>query len=105
MKMDVRVTVLGHVQRGGNASAFDRLLGSRMGAEAVLALMDAAPTTPACVICLDGSDIVRVPLLKAVQRTRRVAELMAERKFDEVLQLRGRSVIIINNNYYQQVLL
>ncbi|XP_055861405.1 ATP-dependent 6-phosphofructokinase-like isoform X2 [Biomphalaria glabrata] len=93
MKMDVRVTVLGHVQRGGNASAFDRLLGSRMGAEAVLALMDAAPTTPACVICLDGSDIVRVPLLKAVQRTRRVAELMAERKFDEVLQLRGRPIV------------
>ncbi|KAH9499147.1 hypothetical protein Btru_006795, partial [Bulinus truncatus] len=90
MKMDVRVTVLGHVQRGGNASAFDRLLASRMGAEAVLALLDATPTTPACVICLDGSDIVRVPLLKAVQRTRRVAELMAERKFEEVVQLRGR---------------
>ncbi|KRY66910.1 6-phosphofructokinase, partial [Trichinella pseudospiralis] len=35
---DTRVTVLGHVQRGGNPSAFDRLLGSRMGAEAVLGM-------------------------------------------------------------------
>ncbi len=39
LKIDTRVTVLGHVQRGGNASAFDRILATRMGAEAVLALM------------------------------------------------------------------
>lgn len=37
---DTRITVLGHVQRGGNPSAFDRLLGCRMGAEATLALME-----------------------------------------------------------------
>ncbi|CAL1529914.1 unnamed protein product [Lymnaea stagnalis] len=90
MKMDVRVTVLGHVQRGGNASAFDRLLATRMGAEAVLALMDATPTTPACVICLDGSDIVRRHLLNAVQKTKKVVELMGERRFEDVVQLRGR---------------
>lgn len=37
---EFQVTVLGHVQRGGAPSAFDRLLGCRMGAEAVLALME-----------------------------------------------------------------
>lgn len=37
--IDTRVTVLGHVQRGGAASAFDRILSTRMGAEAVLTLM------------------------------------------------------------------
>lgn len=36
---EVRLTVLGHIQRGGSPSAFDRLLGSRMGAEAVELLM------------------------------------------------------------------
>jgi 6-phosphofructokinase 1 len=41
--LDTRVTVLGHVQRGGNPSAFDRLLGCRMGAEATLALMQMTP--------------------------------------------------------------
>ncbi len=35
---DLRVTILGHVQRGGNPGAFDRLLGSRLGAAAVMAL-------------------------------------------------------------------
>ncbi|KIV52216.1 6-phosphofructokinase [Aneurinibacillus migulanus] len=33
--LDTRVTVLGHVQRGGSPSAFDRMLGSRLGAKAV----------------------------------------------------------------------
>ena len=67
LKQDTRVTVLGHVQvcplslsfdsllhpyiqRGGAPSAFDRILGCRMGAEAVLALMDATPDTPSCVV-------------------------------------------------------
>lgn len=36
LKYDTRTTVLGHVQRGGAPSAFDRLLGCRMGAEARL---------------------------------------------------------------------
>ncbi len=37
---DVRVTVIGHVQRGGNPSAFDRILGARMGKAAVDALLN-----------------------------------------------------------------
>jgi len=41
-----------------------------MGAEAVLALMEATPGTPACVISLDGNQTVRVPLLECVARVR-----------------------------------
>jgi 6-phosphofructokinase 1 len=37
---DVRVTILGHVQRGGSPSAFDRVVASRMGFSAVQALLD-----------------------------------------------------------------
>jgi 6-phosphofructokinase 1 len=37
---DVRLTVLGHVQRGGSPSAYDRYLATRLGAEAVRALLD-----------------------------------------------------------------
>ena len=36
---DLRTTTLGHVQRGGTPTAFDRLLGTRLGAGAVAALM------------------------------------------------------------------
>ena len=39
-----------------------------MGAEAVLALMDATPETPACVVSLDGNQTVRVPLMQCVER-------------------------------------
>ena len=38
-KYDIRVTVLGHIQRGGSPSALDRILGSRMGHGAVMALL------------------------------------------------------------------
>lgn len=65
---DTRITVLGHVQRGGSPSAFDRILGSRMGAEAVLALLEATPDSQACVVSLDGNQAVRVPLMQCVER-------------------------------------
>uniref|UniRef100_A0A8C9WJQ6 ATP-dependent 6-phosphofructokinase n=1 Tax=Scleropages formosus TaxID=113540 RepID=A0A8C9WJQ6_SCLFO len=64
---DTRVTVLGHVQRGGTPSAFDRVLSSKMGVEAVLALLEATPDTPACVIGLSGNQATRLPLMECVQ--------------------------------------
>ncbi len=54
LQMDTRITVLGHVQRGGAPSAFDRVLGCRMGAEAILALMDATPESEPVVVSLAG---------------------------------------------------
>lgn len=69
---DTRITVLGHVQRGGSPSAFDRILGSRMGAEAVLALLEATPDSQACVVSLDGNQAVRVPLMQCVERVSRL---------------------------------
>ncbi|XP_034317511.2 ATP-dependent 6-phosphofructokinase isoform X3 [Magallana gigas] len=91
LKYDTRVTVLGHVQRGGKPTAFDRILGSRMGAEAVLALMDATPNTPACVCSLDGNQTVRVPLMECVERTQAVQKAMSENNFEEAVRLRGKS--------------
>ncbi|GFR89237.1 ATP-dependent 6-phosphofructokinase [Elysia marginata] len=91
LKIDTRVTVLGHVQRGGSPSAFDRILGSRMGAEAVLALIDASPETPACVISIEGNSTVRVPLMECVERTKEVQACMDKKNFDEAVRLRGKS--------------
>ncbi|XP_063848449.1 ATP-dependent 6-phosphofructokinase-like isoform X4 [Scylla paramamosain] len=88
---DTRITVLGHVQRGGSPSAFDRLLGCRMGAEAVLALMEANTATEPCVISLDGNQAVRVPLMGCVLKTQAVARAMKERNWDQAVQMRGRS--------------
>ena len=48
---------------------------SRMGAEAVLALMDATPETEACVVSLDGNAAVRVPLMACVEKTQAVTKV------------------------------
>ncbi|KAM9323581.1 ATP-dependent 6-phosphofructokinase, platelet type-like [Pholidichthys leucotaenia] len=88
---DTRVTILGHVQRGGTPSAFDRILASRMGVEAVLALLEASPNTPACVVSLVGNQAVRLPLMECVQMTQEVQKAMDEKRFDEAVRLRGRS--------------
>lgn len=76
LQQDTRITVLGHVQRGGNPSAFDRILGCRMGAEAVMALMESDANTEPCVISLDGNQAVRLPLMECVKRTKAVAKVI-----------------------------
>ncbi|KAL9920258.1 ATP-dependent 6-phosphofructokinase isoform 2-T3 [Glossina fuscipes fuscipes] len=91
LKQDTRITVLGHVQRGGNPSAFDRVLGCRMGAEAVLALMEAKADSVPVVVSLDGNQAVRVPLMECVERTKAVENAMNNKDWDLAVKLRGRS--------------
>lgn len=62
-----------------------------MGAEAVMALMEADENTIPCVVSLDGNQAVRVPLMECVERTQAVARAMAEKSWDLAVQLRGRS--------------
>lgn len=68
------------------------LQGCRMGAEAVMALMEATPETEACVVSLDGNQAVRLPLMECVERTKAVAQAMADKKWELAVQLRGRYV-------------
>ncbi len=61
---DVRVTILGHLQRGGSPTAQDRILASRMGAAAVDALLEGQRN----VMIGDANDeIVYVPFSKAIK--------------------------------------
>lgn len=46
-----------------------------MGAEAVMALMEAEPETEPCVVSLDGNQAIRLPLMECVRRTKAVAEV------------------------------
>ncbi|EGV98054.1 6-phosphofructokinase, liver type [Cricetulus griseus] len=64
---------------------------SKMGMEAVMALLEATPDTPACVVSLSGNQSVRLPLMECVQVTKEVQKAMDEKRFDEAIQLRGRS--------------
>ena len=61
-----------------------------MGAEAVLALLEATPNTPACVISINGNQIVRVPLMECVARTKEVQTAMDKKEFQKAVELRGR---------------
>ena len=65
--VESRITVLGHVQRGGSPTAFDRILASRMGTAAVQAL---AEGESGVMVRLEGRRMGRVPLQKVVGRTR-----------------------------------
>uniref|UniRef100_A0A1A9ZNQ3 6-phosphofructokinase n=1 Tax=Glossina pallidipes TaxID=7398 RepID=A0A1A9ZNQ3_GLOPL len=91
LKQDTRFTVSGHVQRGANSSAFDRVLCCRMGAEAVLALMEAKSDSVPVMVSLDGNQAVRVPLMECVERTKAVENAMNNRDWDLAVKLRGRS--------------
>ncbi|MCQ2112638.1 MAG: 6-phosphofructokinase [Bacteroidaceae bacterium] len=61
---DVRVSILGHLQRGGTPSAHDRILASRLGAGAIQALLEGQRNV---MIGIKNGEIVYVPFTKAIQ--------------------------------------
>ncbi|MDE6540504.1 MAG: 6-phosphofructokinase, partial [Muribaculaceae bacterium] len=61
---DVRVSILGHLQRGGSPTAHDRILASRMGAAAIDALMEDQRNV---MIGIRNDEIVYVPFSKAIK--------------------------------------
>jgi 6-phosphofructokinase 1 len=91
MGEEVRVTVLGHVQRGGSPSAFDRNLGTQLGFAAVETLLASTPETPPQLIGLRGNRITTSPLMECVAKTRAVAAAIAAGDYDEAMALRGSS--------------
>ncbi|MET7638836.1 6-phosphofructokinase [Streptomyces sp. NPDC005438] len=66
---EARTTVLGHIQRGGTPSAFDRWLATRFGLHAIDAVHDGAWGQ---MVALRGTDVVRVPLADAIARVKTV---------------------------------
>ncbi len=69
LKQDVRITVLGHIQRGGSPSPFDRILATRFGVEAVELV---ARGDFGRMVCLRAGEIESVPLDEAVGEVRLV---------------------------------
>ncbi|MGC3977596.1 MAG: 6-phosphofructokinase [Paludibacteraceae bacterium] len=68
---DVRVTILGHIQRGGSPTAYDRILASRMGVAAIDALLDEQRSI---MIGIVNDEIVHVPFTKAIKDDKPVNE-------------------------------
>ena len=61
---DVRVTILGHLQRGGRPTAHDRIIASRMGVASIQALLEGQRNV---MIGIDDDKIVYVPFAKAIK--------------------------------------
>jgi 6-phosphofructokinase 1 len=68
---EIRLTILGHIQRGGNPTAFDRLLATRMGVNAMERLMSGEHHI---MVGLNGREIVSVPLEDATSKEREISE-------------------------------
>ena len=73
---EARTSILGHIQRGGTPTAFDRVLATRFGLHAIAAAHDGDWGK---MVALHGTNIVRVPLASATDKLKTVdPTLLAE---------------------------
>ena len=91
MGEDARVTILGHVQRGGTPSAYDRWMASLLGHAAVEEVL--RDDRDSQVIAVRANRPHPTPLVDAVAATRAVATLIEQGRFDDAMAARGRSFV------------
>lgn len=84
-----RVTILGHIQRGGTPSAYDRWMSTVLGYAAVQEVMKADGDEPAWVLGVRRNRVAKIPLMESVARTRAVKTMVKEKRFDEAVASRG----------------
>ena len=89
--LEARVTVLGHVQRGGSPTPFDRILASRLGEAAVDYLAGADPTP--VMIGLIHNAPKATPLTEMVAKSQAINSEIEQGHFEQALALRGRSFL------------
>lgn len=97
--LDARITTLGHVQRGGTAVAFDRILATLQGVEAVNAVLETTPETPSPLIAINENKITRKPLVESVALTKSVADAIKAKDFKKAIGLRDSEFIEHMRNF------
>jgi 6-phosphofructokinase 1 len=88
LELDTRITTLGHIQRGGTACAYDRMLSTLQGVEAVEAVLESTADTISPVIAITENKICRRPLVEAVKLTQSVATAIKAKDFTKAMDLR-----------------
>jgi 6-phosphofructokinase 1 len=88
---DARVTILGHIQRGGAPSAFDRWMSTLVGRAAVEYLLKSTASSEPQVFGMRYNRITNLPLMECVQKTRAVAEAISIHNYELAMDLRGGS--------------
>ncbi len=89
--VDVRLTVLGHVQRGGSPTAFDRILATRLGAAAVDKLFRQSDTIHCHMLGLVKNTVMATPLVEVVEKSQAVRVEIEKANYGKALELRGDS--------------
>jgi len=100
---DVRLTVLGHVQRGGSPSAFDRVMATRLGYAAVNEIIKLKPEDKSIVVGVHDNKVILTPLMESVRRTKAVAEAIKNKNYELALKIRGGSFKEAWNNFHTMV--
>ncbi|CAG8813647.1 5570_t:CDS:2, partial [Racocetra persica] len=88
VKIDTRVTTLGHIQRGGRPCVYDRNLATLQGFEAVKAVLQATPDTPSPMISVRENKFMCETLMEAVELTHQVSKAISEKNFRRAMELR-----------------
>jgi 6-phosphofructokinase 1 len=88
---DTRVTILGHVQRGGTPSAYDRWMPTLMGHAAANEVLDAGPEHVSQLIGIRNNRVSRMPLMEAVEKTRAIPGLIEAGDYKAAMAARGSS--------------
>ena len=88
---DTRVTILGHVQRGGTPSAFDRCMSTLVGHAAVQELLSATEDSEPQMVGMRYNRVGHAPLMLCVEQTQSVARRIAEHDYARAMELRGSS--------------
>jgi len=97
---DVRVTILGHVQRGGAPSAYDRILGTFLGYSAVESLISKNEQNETLLIGMRGNNAKSAPLMECVDISHSVAESISNGDYDKAMRLRGNVFLDTYNSLY-----
>lgn len=97
---EARITILGHVQRGGSPSAYDRWMSTLLGYAAVQEILSEESSNQSRILGVRRNRITRLPLMKAVMDTRGVKDLIAAGDFEGAQAARGssfRAMVRIND--------
>ncbi|RIK25653.1 MAG: 6-phosphofructokinase, partial [Chloroflexi bacterium] len=97
MGEDTRVTVLGHVQRGGKPSAQDRIMSTLMGAAAATAALVATAESEPVLIGIHNNRITSLPLMECVRKNQEINEAIRSLNFEKAMALRGPSYQAVFN--------
>ena len=88
---DVRITILGHVQRGGAPSAFDRYMSTVLGHAAVEEILSDSPKDEPKLVGIRQHDVIHSPLMECVTQTQQVAKVIAAQDYETAMAMRGGS--------------